>query len=60
MNTVPAVEKNKLIEISQGTTLFDNDNTLEKSVDNCTVEAVTLDYSNLSVGHAFNESDIEI
>lgn len=50
---------NKSKEISSRTNLYDDDTTLEKSMD-CTIETVTSDCSDLSVGNAFNESDIEI
>ena len=50
---------NNLGEISSRTALYDNNTTLEKSMD-CTIGTVTLDYSDLSVGNAFNKSDIEM
>ena len=50
---------NNLEEISSRTTLYDDDTTLEKSMD-CTTGTVASEYSDLSVGNAFNESDIEI
>ena len=52
-------EHTKLKENSQETTLYEDDTTLEKSMD-YTIETVTSDYSDLSIGNAFNESDIEI
>ena len=52
-------DNNKSKEIRSRTTLYDDDTTLEKSMD-CTIETVTSDCSDLSVGNAFNESDIEI
>ena len=53
------IDHNKSKEISSRTAPYDDDTTLEKSID-CTIETVTSDYSDLSVGNAFNESDIEI
>ena len=54
------ISKNiKLKEFTQKTTLMDDDSTLENSMDS-TIETVTSDYSDLSVGNAFGESDIEI
>ena len=49
----------KLEEISSRTPLYDDNTTLEKNMD-YTIETVTSNYSDLSVGNASNESDIEI
>ena len=49
----------KLRQISLRTTLYGDNTTLEKSMD-CTIETVTSDYSDLSVGNVFNKSGIEI
>ena len=46
----------KLEEFSQKIPFFGDDTILENSMDN-TIETVTSDYSDLSVGNAFNESD---